>query len=176
MRYREILMVMLLLPTAAAATRLELAEQVLGKGDLVAGMRLLRAAAEAGEARAQARLGEILDKAEEDKEAVAWYRKAAEQGDAAGQFGLGMAYLAGEGVPRDPGAALAWIRRAAEQNHQNAVEAMADAYRDGGFGLTPDATQAARWAARAAAIREADPRQQVVARQEPAPSGKRRGR
>lgn len=176
MRYRMILMAMLLLPTAAAASRLELAERALGEGDLIAGMRLLRAAAQAGEARAQARLGEILDKAEEDKEAVAWYRKAAEQGDAAGQFGLGMAYLAGEGVPRDAGTALVWIRRAAEQDFQNAVEAMADAYRDGSLGLAPDAVEAARWAARATAIREADPRQRVAVSQEPAPTGKRRTR
>ena len=34
-------------------------------------------------------------------EAVRWYRKAAEQGEAAAQFNLGNAYCYGNGVPRD---------------------------------------------------------------------------
>jgi hypothetical protein len=88
-------------PVQASEQDLERAEKAIRGGDLITGMGLMRQAAQAGHAPAQARLGEILDKAEEDKEAVAWYRKAAEQGNAAGQFGLGMEYASGEGLPRD---------------------------------------------------------------------------
>ena len=34
-------------------------------------------------------------------EAVTWYRKAAEQGDADAQYNLGVMYAKGQGVPQD---------------------------------------------------------------------------
>ena len=158
---------MLLTGTAASASEtpeqiFQRATQTLGRGDLITGMGLLRKSAEAGHAPAQARLGDILDKAEEDKEAVAWYRKAAEQGNAAGEFGLGMEYASGEGVPKDMEQAREWVLRAAEQGHQSAVETLAMAYRIGGLGLAPDAGQARIWGERAESIRAADPRQAPV--------------
>jgi TPR repeat protein len=58
--------------------------------------------------------------------------------------------------------ALEWVRRAAEQGNQSAVETLAMAYRGGGLGLQADAAEASRWAAKAAAIRAADPRQALV--------------
>ena len=48
-----------------------------------------------------------------DKEAVRWYRQAANQGDAAAQFGLGVAYEYGEGVKQNNEEALRWYRLAA---------------------------------------------------------------
>ena len=49
-------------------------------------------------------------------EAVKWFRKAAEQGDADAQFYLGWAYVTnGEGVPKDEVEAVKWYRKAAEQ-------------------------------------------------------------
>ena len=42
------------------------------------------------------------------KEAMKWYRKAADQGYAEAQHGLGHKYYTGEGVPRDYGTAYAW--------------------------------------------------------------------
>ena len=50
------------------------------------------------------------------KEAVRWYRKAAEQGYARAQFNLGLRYDHGQGVPQDVGQAMSWYRKAAEQN------------------------------------------------------------
>ena len=38
--------------------------------------------------------------AQSDKEAVAWYRKAADQGHARGQCNLGFMYYQGQGVPQ----------------------------------------------------------------------------
>jgi TPR repeat protein len=44
----------------------------------------------------------------DDKEAVKWYRKAANQGDARAQFDLGNMYLSGEGVLQDDKKAYMW--------------------------------------------------------------------
>ena len=50
-------------------------------------------------------------------QAVTWYRKAAEQGDADAQFNLGVMYAKGVGVPKDASQAVTWFRKAAEQGH-----------------------------------------------------------
>jgi hypothetical protein len=60
-------------------------------------------------------------------QAVAWYRKAAEQGDADAQNNLGLRYDKGQGVPQDYAQAVAWFRKAAEQGNalaQNNLGAM----------------------------------------------------
>ncbi|MDA1306902.1 MAG: sel1 repeat family protein, partial [Acidobacteria bacterium] len=48
-------------------------------------------------------------------EAVAWYRKAADQGDAAAQYNLGAMYFKGEGVPQDYVEAHKWRNLAASR-------------------------------------------------------------
>ena len=45
--------------------------------------------------------------------AVAWYRKAAEQGHANGQYALGLSYVNGQGVPQDYVRAHMWFNLAA---------------------------------------------------------------
>ena len=52
---------------------------------------------------------------QDDAEAVKWYSKAAEQGDATAQYNLGLMYNSGKGVPRDDAEALNWWRKAAGQ-------------------------------------------------------------
>ncbi len=49
------------------------------------------------------------------KEAVKWYRKAADQGHAGAQHNLGWMYANGEGGERDPKEAVKWYRKAADQ-------------------------------------------------------------
>jgi TPR repeat protein len=49
--------------------------------------------------------------------AATWFRKAAKQGHASGQFNLGLMYEKGKGVPQDYRFAAAWYRRAADQGH-----------------------------------------------------------
>ena len=44
---------------------------------------------------------------ENDAEAVKWYRKAADQGDASGQYNLALMYDNGDGVPEDDAEAVA---------------------------------------------------------------------
>lgn len=130
----------------------ELAEKEFARGDLVASMALWRKAAQQGYAPAQVRLADILDKAEEDVEAADWYRKAAEQGNAAGEYGLGQMYLKGEGVKKDIGQARLYILRAAEKNDLLAVVLMMSAYRTGGLGLAIDHAQADAWEAKVMAL------------------------
>ena len=67
---------------------------------------------------------------QDDAEAVAWYRKAAEQGHVDAQNNLGM-YATGEGVPQDNVEAVAWLRLAAEQGDARAQVALGAMYADG---------------------------------------------
>ena len=54
------------------------------------------------------------------KEAVKWYRKAAEQGNAYGQHNLGWMYANGEGVPKGNVTAYAWYNLAAANGNASA--------------------------------------------------------
>lgn len=133
---------------AGPAEETELAEKEFARGDLVTSLALWRKAAQRGYAPAQARLGDILDKAEEDVEAVEWYRKAALQGNASAEYGLGQMYVKGEGVKKDLEQARLYVLRAAEKDYLAAVTLMMEAYRMGGLGLTADKGQADAWEAR----------------------------
>lgn len=117
-------------------------ERAYRAGDVVGAMTVLRRAADAGHAGAQALFGQLLDVAEYNVEAAQYYRRAADQGNADGQFGLGALHAQGEGVDRDPIAARNWFARAAAQGHAQAIHALAQAAISGELGFkagTPDA-------------------------------------
>ena len=64
-------------------------------------------------------------------EAARLYRKAAEQGDAVAQQGLGYMYATGRGVPLDRGEAIVWYIRAAAKGDvraKGALEALGEDY------------------------------------------------
>ena len=82
-------------------------------------------------------------------EAARWYRKAAEQGDASGQWELGQLLEAGDGVGKDMGAALGWYRKAAEQGHARAQNRLGNAYEAGAIGPA-NPTLAVDWYRKAA--------------------------
>ena len=111
-------------------------------GDVVAAMTPLRRAADAGYAPAQSLYGYILEKAEYNEEAAQYFRRAAEQGDADGQYGLGILYAAGEGVARDAGTARDWLERAGNQGHALAVVALSQAFLSGRLGFKTDPADA----------------------------------
>jgi len=50
----------------------------------------------------------------DNAEAIKWFRKAASQGDAGGEYSLGEMYLTGRGVAADDKEAAIWIRRSAK--------------------------------------------------------------
>ena len=58
--------------------------------------------------------------AQDEAEAVQWYRLAAEQGDASAQYALGIAYGTGRGVPEDYVVAHMWLNLAAATGHEDA--------------------------------------------------------
>jgi uncharacterized protein len=65
---------------------------------------------------------------QDDAEAVKWYRLAAAQGSALGQYNLGVRYYNGEGVPQDYVQAYKWFNLAAatsteKEARDRAVEA-----------------------------------------------------
>ncbi len=122
-------------------------------GDVVRAMSLLKKSADAGHAPSQSLLAYILDQAEFNDEAVAYYRKAAVQGEPEGEYGLGSMYAAGQGVKRDPGEARKWIARAAEKGHAAAINSLAQAYISGELGIDEtqrNGAEALRWVRRAA--------------------------
>ncbi len=107
------------------------------ENDIVGAMTPLRSAANAGHAKAQVLLAQILDRSEFDEDAVALYRKAAEQGDPDGMFGLGAMTASGEGLKKkDLIEGRSWILKAAELGHKQAISVMAQAYLKGELGLT----------------------------------------
>jgi len=85
-----------------------------------------------------------LGVSQDDREAVKWYRKAAEQGDALAQYNLGGMYDEGQGVPQNDGEAAKWYLRAAEQGIANAQYNLALMYHDG-LGVPLDYVQAFKW-------------------------------
>ena len=122
------------------------------RGDLPGALPLFRQAAEGGSAAAQAWLGYILDFAEENDEAVRWYRASAEQGHAKGMAGLADMYAKGEGVEKDLAEARSLYEQAAEAGSGRAARVLAGAYETGGLDVEPDAAQAAYWKSRAAEL------------------------
>ena len=53
-------------------------------------------------------------------EAVKWYRKSADQGNATAQSNMGIMYQYGKGVPESKSEALKWYRKAAAQGNEKA--------------------------------------------------------
>ena len=82
-------------------------------------------------------------------EAVKWFRKAAERGDADAQFMLGTFYENGEGVPQDDREAVKWYRKAVEQGLAAAQYNLGSCYYQG-EGVPKDYTEAVKWYRKAA--------------------------
>ena len=80
------------------------------------------------DARAQVDLGVCYKHgagvAQDQAEAVRWYRLATEQGYAYAQFILGACYYNGEGVAQNKVEAVRWYRLAAQQGLKEAQEAL----------------------------------------------------
>ena len=97
---------------------------------------------------AQFRLGWMYDTGEgvteNDREAVKWYRLAAEQGHATAQNNLGVMYDTGEGVTKNDREAVKWYKLAAEQGHAKAQNNLGWMYRNG-EGVPKNDREAVKW-------------------------------
>lgn len=86
---------------------------------------------------------------DEQQQRIAKYRKAAEQGDPAAQFIMGLVYFDGRGVAQDDRQAEAWYRKAAEQGYASAQVNLGLMYFFG-RGVSKDDQQAVAWLRKAA--------------------------
>ncbi|MFZ0913288.1 MAG: tetratricopeptide repeat protein [Candidatus Korobacteraceae bacterium] len=140
----------------------------LGKGvpeDYAQAAFWYRKAAEQGNAHAQCNLGLMLvldtglrqasalgyalgsgvpQNVPQNDEALLWFRKAAEQGDAKAQMVLGALYSGGQGVPQDKAQAVLWTRKAAEQGNAQAQLTLGTAY-GAGLGVPQNFAEAYFW-------------------------------
>jgi C-terminal peptidase prc len=82
-------------------------------------------------------------------EAVKWYRKAAEQGDARAQVNLGLCYYNGYGVQKNRTEAVKWYRKAAEQGDAR-VQFNLGVYYYNGDGVDKNLPGAVEWFRKAA--------------------------
>ena len=121
------------------------AEQAFDKSDIVSAMSYYRKAADAGYAPAQRRLAYLLDKSEENEEAVIWYKKAVAQGDAEAEHGLAGMYVSADGIPQDNEEALRLFRSSASKGYPPAIHVMASAYEKGELGLRVDYELSREW-------------------------------
>lgn len=120
-------------------------------------MRTLQAAAERGDAKAQAELGceYFLGQGvkQDYVEAIKWLRKAAAQGRSDAMCFLGRAYQEGYGVKRDYVEAVNWFRKGAERGNVPAQFNLANCYYNG-QGVPQGFVEAYTWATLAGAAGE----------------------
>jgi TPR repeat protein len=125
----------------------------------------LLAKADAGDAAAQVQLGDksrtagdavthdLQLSAEYYKQAIAWYRKAAEQGSIPGEMHLAALFRdGGKGFPRDMEQAAAWYRKAAEQGDVTAQATLGVLYSIG-QGVPHNDVEAYFWLDLAASVK-----------------------
>ena len=110
---------------------------------------MLRRAAEAGFAPAQAALGRWLRDRKHWSESARWYRRSADQGDPGARYALGLAYYRGRGVPRDRVRAFELMVQSARSGYVIAEYGVGLAYEDG-HGTQRDLAIARQWIQRAA--------------------------
>ena len=94
-------------------------------------------------------------KTQDYTEAVKWYRKAAEQGNADAQCNLGWMYSTGRGVTQSDEEAVKWYRKAAEQGDATAQNNLGLKYANG-RGVTQSDEEAVKWYRKAAEQGNAD--------------------
>lgn len=154
MRYSQSITMLLLLLLMAAGVQAQPVDyvqmgekgiQAFNQGNIVPAMNLLNQSAENGYAPAQSTLAYILDKAEENERAFELYKQAAEQNDAAGQYGLAGMYSRGEGTEKNMQLAGEWMQKSAMQRYTLGMRAYAYALENGDLGLDRDINQAVHW-------------------------------
>ena len=109
--------------------------------------------ARSGDPAAQVELADLYESGvglrDSDAEAVAWYRKAADQGYLEAQYNLGVMLFLGRPSPADTASGIVWIRKAAEAGHAEAQYNLAVLY-SMGRGVPADRELSIEWFQRAA--------------------------
>jgi len=133
---------------AVFADPLKDARTALGRGDYAAALKLLRPAAEQGNANAQTDLGWLYEQGngvtQDFKEAMKWYRAAADQGSTRAQYNLGVMYFQGHGSAANFPEALKWYRMAAASGNAEALYNLGFMYANG-VGVPKDLSRGHMW-------------------------------
>jgi hypothetical protein len=122
------------------------------RGDFKTACREFQTLAEAGNVKAQIKLGEMAVKEEcgkENADAVKWFTMAAEQKSAEAMLNLGLMYSAGKGVTQSDTEAAKWYRLAAEQGNA-AGQWMFGKVAADGKGVPQNDAEAVKWYRKAA--------------------------
>jgi TPR repeat protein len=112
-------------------------------------LELLKSAAEGGHVQAQNLLAICYGKGKlglpkDEKQAIVWYEKAAEQNYPTAQYNLGIKFFKGCGVEKDDSKAIQWYLRAAENGSADAQFNLGVCY-ERGEGVSPDFQTAVKW-------------------------------
>ena len=91
----------------------------------------------------------------DEKEAIRWFTRAAEQGYAKAQHNLGVCYAFGNGVAKDKVESVRWFRKAAEQGIAESQYNLGVSLQNG-IGVKMDGVEAVKWYRRAAGQGYAD--------------------
>ncbi len=122
------------------------------EGDWEAALMWCQRAADAGDRRAQHRLGCWLSEGRNGIRDLAaaheWFRRAAERNEPDAQWAMGEASLGRGGFSRNPQAAFKWFSYAAERGHVLAQQRLAQCYQEG-IGIAPNHALATYWRKRA---------------------------
>ncbi len=95
--------------------------------DMIKANTFYRKAADAGHPEAQARMGHIMYRAGSSFIAYNYFKKAAEQGNIEGMYGLAYMTQGGEGnAKQDYSEARKWYEAAAAKGHAKSIQALAD--------------------------------------------------
>jgi hypothetical protein len=78
-------------------------------------------------------------------EALKWFRRAADQGNAEAQDHIGLMYYSGRGVPQDYAEAARWYLLAAQAGNEHAQSQLTQMYQ-GGVGVPRDYQESKKWA------------------------------
>ena len=109
----------------ATGDPLAAADRATAQGKPAEAVRLLSAAADAGDRRAQTRLawsyeaGRGVDR--DLAKAAEWFRRAAEAGDGEAMYALAVMHSTGAGQVKDPAAADTWLRQSAATGYAPAI-------------------------------------------------------
>ena len=116
-------------PASAQSAQTLAGMRAYNSGDFATAWRLLREAADRGDAEAQANLGYMYARgqgvATDQHAAFHLYALSAEQGDSEGMNALGYKYQFGTGIAKDIGRAIDWYCRAVEYGNPRAMNNLA---------------------------------------------------
>jgi len=89
-------------------------------------------------------LGKGMPKGKDLVKAAHWFERAASKGNSFAQLNLGVCYMYGRGVDKDPSKAFIWFQKSANQGNKQAQFDLAVLYHTGQGGVKDEQT-AQKW-------------------------------